>query len=159
MAKTLCFQEVRRDFGHAVSSFIVFVPVQPFSADADLLAPFQPELFLHHCTEMRLMPRNAACHSAQAPDLWDHKGFSRSDAKQPGQSSGLFAPYAEPRQGVSEANRHAGGGMHAGRDNRLLPYIRLQSHETAPSQGHHPYSGRSICRRSMPSLIISNSCV
>ena len=40
----------------------VFVPFQPFPSDADLLT-FQPELFLHHCTEMCLMPQNVARHS------------------------------------------------------------------------------------------------
>ena len=41
----------------------VFVPFQPFPSDADLLTAFQPELFLHHCTEMCLMPQNVARHS------------------------------------------------------------------------------------------------
>ena len=36
---------------------------QPFPSDADLLTAFQPELFLHHCTEMCLMPQNVARHS------------------------------------------------------------------------------------------------
>ena len=41
----------------------VFVPFQPFPADADLLTAFQPELFFHYRAEMCLMPQNVACHS------------------------------------------------------------------------------------------------
>ena len=92
MAKTLCFQEVRRDFGHAVSSFIVFVPVQPFSADADLLAPFQPELFLHHCTEMRLTLRNAACHSAQTLTSGTTRDFPAVTQNSPDNRPGCSLP-------------------------------------------------------------------
>ena len=44
-------------------SVAVFVPFRLFSADADPLAAFQPELFHHHCTEMCLMPQNIARHS------------------------------------------------------------------------------------------------
>lgn len=41
-------------------------------------------------------------------------------------NTGLSSP--QDRIGVVSVSRHAGEGMHAVMDNRLLPYIRLQPH-------------------------------
>ena len=56
----------------------------------------------------------------------------RSDAKQPGlQSTGLFAPHAEPRRDVSEANRRIAAAFRPG----MSAHTGLALYRSAPLLG------------------------